>query len=200
VNDSPDPLAALAHELKTPLAAIIGYADAMRARVFGPLDEPYARSAETIHAAARHLLALVDNMAGDASRRGERFDSRTLVGEVLQIFILQAEESGITLIADPGDDPLPAEADPLALRQILINLIANALAATPRGGRVSVGLRRDGGDLTLSVADTGPGITSAEGIGLTLVRALCAGQGGALAFDSPPGGGTTAIVRLPVGA
>jgi cell cycle sensor histidine kinase DivJ len=200
VTDAADPVAALAHELKTPLAAIIGYADAMRGRVFGPLEPPYADAAETIHAAALHLAALVDSLPGRTSRVGEPFDARALVAEVMRLFALKAEGAGVALVFDPGEAPVTAKADPLAARQILINLMANALAATPRGGRVSVSLRRDGGGLVLAIADTGSGIAAPEGLGLSLVRALCSGQGGVLTFDSARGGGTTASVRLPAGA
>ena len=107
---------------------------------------------------------------------------------------------GVALSADLGDAPLTVHADPLALRQILINLVANALAATPRGGRVWVTAAHEGADLRLTVEDTGPGISAGEGTGLALVRAMCAVRGGDFSLDSPPGSGARASVRLPTGA
>ncbi|HEY2179083.1 MAG TPA: HAMP domain-containing sensor histidine kinase [Caulobacteraceae bacterium] len=184
----------LAHELKTPLTAIIGYAEAMSLGAFGPLDEPYVESARTILAAARHLQELIDDLAASV-RAPERFDARASVTEVLGLFAIKAWAAGVSLGATPGEEALIVEANPLVLRQILINLIANALAATPRGGRVNVAVGRDGGDLVLAVEDTGPGVNAPEGLGLKLVRALCAG--GSFNLVSMPGGGARANVRLP---
>ena len=190
---TPDSRAALAHELKTPLAVIIGYADAMIERAFGPLDASYVESAQTIHAAARHLQALIESLTGAVI--GDQVDARGPIAEGIRMFALEAQGRGIRLIADLGEVPLQVVIDPLALKQILINLVANALAATPQGGEVRVTLGQKAGDLTLEVADTGPGIKAPEGLGLGLVRALCAG--GSFSLTSRVGGGAVAKVRLP---
>jgi signal transduction histidine kinase len=202
----PASLAALAHELRTPLAAIIGYADAMRERAFGPLSERYVECAETVEKAARHMLELVERMSGfDPDRReAERgqagsFDALTAVAEVARMLKVQADLLGVSLAAEFPAGPLPAQGDALALKQIAINLIANALAATPRGGAVSLSLERRGDDLIIAVDDTGPGPDGAiEGLGLTLVRGICAAHGGELALHRRAGGGTRAKARLPV--
>jgi signal transduction histidine kinase len=107
-------------------------------------------------------------------------------------------KAGVVLAADLGADALMVDADPLALRQILINLLANALAATPGGGAVTLSLARDRDDLVITLADNGPGIAAPEGVGLGLVRALAAGHGGRLDLRSPSDGGAVATVRLPI--
>jgi cell cycle sensor histidine kinase DivJ len=202
----PASLAALAHELRTPLAAIIGYADAMRERAFGPLSEQYVECAETVEQAARHMLALVERMSGsDPDRRGpERgqagsFDALAGVAEVARMLKAGADVLGVSLAAEFPAGSLPAQGDALALKQVAINLIANALAATPRGGTVSLSLDRRGDDLILVVDDTGRGPEGVvDGLGLALVRGICAAQGGELTLHGRAGGGTRATARLPI--
>jgi signal transduction histidine kinase len=196
VTASLDDAGALAHELKTPLAVIIGYADAMRERAFGPLDDKYVEGARTIEAAARHLHALVEALTGGGRPR-QRFDARAAIAEAAGLFDMRLRDAGVDLVAELGAERLTVVADPLALRQILINLMANALAATPAGGRIEVSLGREGDDLVMTLTDTGPGITAPEGMGLGLVRALAASHGGRLDLASP-GGGAVATVRLPI--
>jgi signal transduction histidine kinase len=199
VTASLDDAQALAHELKTPLAVIIGYADAMGERAFGPLDETYVEAAHAIHAAARHLQALVETLTGLADRPPrQRIDARAPIAEVMGLFDMRLRQADVSLAADLGAAPLMVDADPLALRQILINLLANALAATPAGGTVTLTLGRDRGDLLITLADTGPGIAAPEGLGLGLVRALAGSHGGRLDLGSPSGGGAVATVRLPI--
>jgi cell cycle sensor histidine kinase DivJ len=204
----------LAHELRTPLNAIIGYADAMRAGVFGPVNAPYGEQAEIIHAAALHLLALIDDMArsdpaGDGvwAVRGERFDAAALAREVVAWLAPRAAGAGISIETDLGAAPSPILADPRALRQILVNLLDNALKFTGAGGRIRLGLTREGADLILRVEDSGPGDASrapptpraGSGLGLRLVAALAGAHGGSMRLDTPSGagGGATATVRLP---
>lgn len=198
----PASLAALAHELRTPLAAIIGYADAMRERAFGPLSEQYVECAETVERAARHMLELVERMSGlnpDRQAQAGSFDALTAVAEVAGMLKAQADALDVSLAAEFPAGPLPAQGDALALKQIAINLVANALAATPRGGAVSLSLERRGDDLIIAVDDTGRGPDGAiDGLGLTLVRGICAAHGGELALHRRAGGGTRAMARLPI--
>ncbi len=194
--------AALAHELRTPLAAIIGYADAMRERAFGPLSERYVECAETVEQAARHMLTLVERMSGfnpDRQAQAGSFDALAAVAEVARMLKAQADALGVSLATEFPAGPLPAEGDALALKQVAINLVANALAATPRGGAVSLSLERRGDDLIIAVDDTGRGPDGAiDGLGLTLVRGICAAHGGEFALHSRAGGGTRAMARLPI--
>jgi signal transduction histidine kinase len=198
------PLAELAHELRTPLTSIIGFAEAMRARAFGPLSEAYVGGAETIAEAGRRLLALVEDMTdlakleeGRTSARWEVFDAAEVATEVAALLAIQADKAQVALSARGEATPVKADRD--AIRRLLINLAANAIAATPSGGKVEIATEAKAGELWLTVTDTGPGLGGAgEGLGLTLARALCARHGGSLSLTSDAGAGTLAIARLPV--
>jgi two-component system cell cycle sensor histidine kinase PleC len=194
-------VAALSHELRTPLTAIVGFAEAMRLRAFGPLDEKYVESAQTIEQAARHMLELIARLTGGPERRQFRtFDAAMALAEVRRLLQAQADASGVSLNAALPAGPMTVEADPLALKQIMINLVANALVATPRGGRVEVSIEAEGRNLVIEIADTGPGPAPnlAEGLGLTLVRALCAAHGGGFTLKNGEPSGALAVARLPI--
>ncbi len=215
-------LAELAHELKTPLNAIIGFADVMRQGVFGKLPDKYADYVETIHQSGRHMLELVSNMldmsrirAGGYTIKPEVLDARVVVTETVQMMREAAREAGVSLIAPGAPDPLRVRADKTALKQILTNLIVNGLKYTPPGGSVTV--RADGNSaLLLTVADTGVGIPKdsldrvmkpfeqgvaakpGAGLGLAVVRGLAQLHGGSVRIESPPGSGAIVTVSLPV--
>jgi len=205
VTDAPHPLAVLAHELRTPLNAIIGYADAMKTGVFGPLNAPYGEQAAIIHGAALHLLALVEDMtevakaeAGMWTGRLERLDPATLAGEVTAWLAPRAAAAGVALRAEISESPGQILADGRALRQILVNLLDNALKFTRAGGQVTLRLARDVDALSILVTDSGAGQgQGGQGLGLRLATALCAAMGGALTFQDAPGAGRTVTVRLP---
>ena len=173
----------------------------MRLRAFGPLDEKYVESAQTIEEAARHMLELVARLTdGPEARTFRAFDARTTLSEVRRLLQAQADASGVSLSAALPAGEMTVEADPLALKQVMINLVANALAATPRGGKVKMSLEADGRILVIGIADTGPGPTPnlVEGVGLTLVRALCATHGGEFALTNGEPSGALAVARLPI--
>ncbi len=208
-DSSADPsfLAELGHELRTPLTAIIGFADAMRARAFGPLGEPYAQGADTIHEAGQHLLALVDDLtnvarieSGRAAPAMETFEIGDLVSRTAALFALGAQRAGVRLSVSSDAGPIDVIADRGSIRRILINLIGNALKFTRAGGAVAVTIDMDGVDLLLFVNDDGgrePEVKG-EGLGLRLVRALCTLHDGSMAMASEPGAGTSVTVRLPI--
>lgn len=215
VDDSPDPdapapLAELGHELRTPLTAILGFADAISAEAFGPLPKPYVDCAEAIAAAGRHMLALVDDLtalarleAGRWTPAPERFALRDMIAEVRRLFSLKADQAGVGLRLEVAVDHCWVRADPRAMRQILINLTANALTATPPGGEVTLTVRAEGALAVIEVVDTGvgppvEGAASGAGLGLRLVAAYCAAQGGGFRLSRAPGGGAIAIARLPI--
>jgi signal transduction histidine kinase len=215
-------LAELAHELKTPLNAIIGFADVMRQSIFGKLPDKYAEYVETIHQSGNHMLELVTNMldlsrirAGGYVINPEVIDARVVVTETVQMMRDAARAAGVSLIAPGAPEPLRVRADKTALKQILTNLIVNGLKYTPPGGSVTV--RADGNSsLLLTVADTGVGIPQdalervmkpfeqgvaakpGAGLGLAVVRSLAQLHGGTVAIESPPGLGATVTVNLPV--
>jgi cell cycle sensor histidine kinase DivJ len=219
-------LAGMSHELRTPLNAVMGFSDIMRTRLFGPMPERYAGYPELIHESGRHLLDLINDLL-DMSKieaekyqlRPEALDAREPVKSALAILRSQAEEAGIALRAELPAAPLAAEADRRALKQIVFNLVGNALKFTPRGGEARVSLAAVEGELELTVADTGTGIAPEDlqrlgrpyeqagdaesqakgtGLGLSLVRALAGLHGGTLSIESALGEGAAFTVRLPV--
>lgn len=220
-------LASVSHELRTPLNAIIGFSDVMKARLFGPMPARYAEYADLIHESGQHLMELIGDVLDmskieadsyDLSR--ESFDISEVVGLSVKMMRLQAEEAGLSLTVEPGDQPIRVNADRKALRQIMLNLLSNAVKFTPEGGAVVVMVRVSGPDLVLAVGDSGIGIDPQEaarlgqpyrqassarevdnrgtGLGLSLVRALAGLHGGTMSIASAKGVGTTITVTLPV--
>jgi len=219
-------LANMSHELRTPLNAIMGFSDIMRQKIFGSLPGKYVEYADLIHDAGSHLLDLINDVLDmskiEAARYElslERLDAREPVQAALRLMRLQADEVGIQLRGALPSQPLEADADGRALKQITLNLISNALKFTPRGGLVTVTLRASAGMLDLSVADSGVGISATDlqrlgrpfeqagdvsqqakgtGLGLSLVRAFAELHGGEMNIESQLGEGTAVTVRLPV--
>lgn len=219
-------LASVSHEIRTPLNAIIGFSDAMKSRLFGPVPAKYAEYAELIHESGRHLLELIGDVldlskieADSYSLSHEAFDAGDVIELCTRMLSQRAEDAGVTIELD-ATGPIPVRADRKALRQILLNLLSNAIKFTPRDGVIVVMARARGGDLTLAVGDSGPGIAPAElaqlgqrymqastteqtvdrgsGLGLSLVKALAEMHGGEMTIKSALGEGTTVSVTLPV--
>jgi cell cycle sensor histidine kinase DivJ len=188
----------LGHELRTPLTALIGYAEAMQGEIFGPLPAPYTEHAATILAAARQMLALVDDLGdGGWAVRTVRFDATTLARDALKLFTPRAEAARITLRSRMPDAGMPITSDPRAMTQILINLLDNALKFTAAGGDVTLTLDRDGDELHLVLEDTGGGVAPAgQGLGLEIVGGLCDAIGGRFDLRTTQRG-AVASVRLP---
>ena len=202
-------VAHLAHELRTPLGAIMGYADAMRAGVFGPLDPRYADYAEIIHEAGRHMLAMAEDLLERvrlaepvASNTRAPIDVSEPVAWALRLLKLEAEAAGVELRLERLPETPVIVADRRAIAQMVINLVANALRHTPRGGSVTVDLMTDSPDILMSVRDTGPGMAPGSemaGRGLGLVRELVQSHEGAMTISSVPREGTTVTLRIPGG-
>jgi cell cycle sensor histidine kinase DivJ len=219
-------LANMSHELRTPLNAVIGFADIMRARIFGPIPDKYGEYADLIHQAGQHLLELINDVL-DVSKLAaaryelslESFDARDVVSAAMAMVRGQAEDKGLTLAGALPPEPLPVTADRRALKQIALNLLSNAIKFTPGEGSVTVTLQAVGPYMELIVADTGVGIAPEDlkrlgrpfeqagearqraqgtGLGLSLVRSLAELHKGRLVLDSTLGEGTAALVRLPV--
>ena len=225
--DAPVDLARLVHELRTPLGAIAMLAEIMRDERLGPLGtQRYRGYAADIHDSAAHantvLAAFLDpaNAARGAGGPMEfaELDLKPIVAGSVSALAPVAERAGVSLIAR-----LPASlphviADRRSLRQILNNLVSNALKYTPPGGEVVVSVSyRASGPVVIEVADTGDGMTPAEleratdgaggaealrrrsggsGIGLPLVRAMAAASGATFHIDSALGLGTRATVSF----
>src|ERR1700722_5411017 len=219
-------LANMSHELRTPLNAIIGFSDIMRSRLFGPLEGRYAEYAALIHESGGHLLDLINDVldkstieAEASSLSLEPFDAREAVAAALRLTRVQADTARIALRGALPPEPIEVNADRRALKQIVLNLVSNALKFTPSGGQVNVISRAQNGQLEIIVADTGVGIAPADlerlgrpyeqaggidqramgtGLGLSLVRAFAELHGGTMTIKSILGEGTVVSVRLPV--
>ena len=219
-------LANMSHELRTPLNAVIGFSDVMRTGLFGPLSTRYAEYAEMIHDAGRHLLELINDVLDISKIEAERYelhreplDARDAVQAALRLTRLQADEARVSMRGLLPAEPLEALADPRALKQIVLNLVSNALKFTPAGGSVTVSAKGYGEDLEIVVSDTGVGIAEADlerlgrpyeqagdaahkvrgtGLGLSLVRAFAELHGGSMSIESRLGEGTSVSVRMPV--
>jgi PAS domain S-box-containing protein len=216
------------HELRTPLNALLGFAGLMRQESFGPIGNArYQGYVADIEAAGRHLLAIVDDLLdlakGESGRfefRDEAVDLAAVARDCLHLLGERAAQLRIHLDCEaPPDLPL-CRADPVRLKQVLLNLLVNALDFTPEGGRIAITFAHESGQgLAVAIADTGVGIEpdripfllepfaqlpataphprSGTGLGLPLAKALVEAQGGSFTIDSRPGQGTTIRLRFP---
>jgi cell cycle sensor histidine kinase DivJ len=220
-------LANMSHELRTPLNAIIGFSEVMTHEMFGPIGAPrYLEYAKLIHESGGHLLALINGVldmskieAGKFELHEEIFDFSQDAEQALRFVRLQAERKGVALKMTIAPGAKSIFADRRAVKQILLNLLANAVKFTPRGGEIWIAAARDEGTIELAVADTGVGIPESDlhrlgtpfeqardqqiqvaegtGLGLSLVRALAALHGGEMRIQSRQGEGTVVRVKLP---
>ena len=218
----------LAHELRTPLSAIAGLAEVMRDERLGPLgSERYRGYAAGIHDSAGHAMSVLASYidTGRSSGGGGmptafvEVDVGALVQECVTALTPLAEGAGVVLEQDVGPRLPHLIADRRSLRQILDNLVANALKFTPPRGRISVSVGyAAGGPVAIEVSDTGDGMTPGElerarsgasapephrrrsggtGYGLPLVHVLAAACGASLEIDSILRRGTRVIVSFP---
>jgi two-component system sensor histidine kinase BaeS len=212
-------LADVSHELRTPLTVIGGGLEAMIDGVH-PRDEAHL---EPLLDETRVLARLIEDLrtlslseAGALELRREPVDAAELVDDVVAAFRAAADRGGIVIDAAPPDGAAIVEVDPVRIREVLSNLVANALRHTPAGGRVTVAatMAADGA-VDLSVTDTGEGIAAealasvfdryersdrgGSGLGLAIARSLVVAHGGEITAhsDGVPGHGTTIRVRLP---
>ena len=220
-------LAAMSHELRTPLNAVIGYSELMTMETFGPLSAArYREYAQDIHASGTHLLSLINDIldlsridAGEGKLDEDVLNLHDIVGESLRMVEAQANAAGLALSSAFEAGVPRLRGDARRLKQIVINLLANALKFTPSGGRITVRVSRRDGGIALAVEDTGIGIAQEDipralerfgqvdsslarkydgaGLGLPLARQLAELHGGTLVLQSQVGVGTTVTVTLP---
>ena len=213
-------LANVSHDLRTPLTAILGYAELMNRR--GGLSERHAQSAAVIERNARRLLRLVNDLltlaqtrAGQLHLEREPVDLSELAGEAVQLARPLARQARLRLLCELAPNA-GVIGDRLRLGQLLDNLIANALKFTPAGGSVTVRVTTGQAEVKLSVTDSGPGIPADEqarlyeafvrgagatspgtGLGLTIVRAVADAHGATVALDSSPRGACFTVSFAP---
>ena len=212
-------LADVSHELRTPLSVIQGNVEGMIDGLY-PTDRVHL---ERLLAETRQMERLVEDLrtlsladAGALALHRESVDLAHLAAEVVAGFAPKAEEAGIALAADPADAPdrVPVAIDPTRVRQVIGNLVTNALRHTPAGGAVTVRAVADGALVVLEVTDTGEGMdedaagrafdrfwrrdaAGGAGLGLAIVRDLVEAHGGSVELSSVAGQGTTVRCRFP---
>ena len=221
-------LANMSHELRTPLNAIIGFSEAMAAETFGKIGNPrYKEYLSDVIGAGRHLLALINAVldvvkieSGKIIPKPDRVDIAALAAPCLDMMREVATTKGIGLRLTIATELAPIHADPQHVRQIIINLLANAMKFTPAGGHVELGAQRlADGFVEVWVRDDGIGIApehlekvlepfsqvhdsqinsgNGTGLGLPISRSLAELNRGRLRLESHLGVGTTARIAFP---
>ncbi|HEY8263537.1 MAG TPA: ATP-binding protein [Methyloceanibacter sp.] len=221
-------LANMSHELRTPLNAVIGFAEIIHGEMFGELgDARYRDYAGHIHDSGQHLLQVVNEIldmskieAGKFKIVKEPFAVRPLIDVCCEVTRQAAEKKEITLIVDASPSLPELAADKRAVKQMLLNLVSNAIKFTDAGGWVRIEARLEGTSVALVVADNGIGIDEADlaklgnpfiqannsydrqhdgaGLGLSVVKGLARLHGGDLSLKSKLGEGTVATLLLPL--
>jgi signal transduction histidine kinase len=221
-----DFLAVMSHELRTPLNAIAGYSELLALGVDGPLSQKQSDAVARIRRNQQHLLELIDEVLSFAkieAGRNRLVSERVLVAEAFDNIdpLIQPQLLQKKLQLDRGaiEDGLSVQADPAKLRQILLNVVVNAIKFTPPSGQIRLDATRAGNDVVLSVTDTGIGVPgdkvahifdpffqvdskmtreySGVGLGLTIARDLARAMNGDIAFESEMGKGSVVSVTLP---
>ncbi|TQF32911.1 ATP-binding protein [Bradyrhizobium sp. UNPA324] len=221
-------LATMSHELRTPLNAIIGFSEMIAQEQTLMLGAAQRREyAQLINDSGQHLLSVVNGIldmskmeSGNFEIASEPFAPRASLLHCCNLLALKARENGIDLITDAPHDLPVMTGDPRAFKQIVLNLVANAIKFTERGGQVSVSAAVTGSQLMLRISDTGVGIAPDDlkhigapffqagrtyqrrhegtGLGLSIVKSLVALHLGELTVQSKLGEGTAVTVRLPL--
>jgi signal transduction histidine kinase len=214
-------LANVSHELRTPMNAILGFTDALIAGVDGPLNEEQKASLGWVQRGGRDLLGLINEIldlskieAGNATLDPQPFDPRELVESVVAQHRSLAATKSVRLVWDDAGAPAEVILDRQRVRQILVNLIGNALKFT-REGEVRVETSGADGTFQVAVRDTGRGIEPEQheaifeefrqaggeeggtGLGLAISRRLARAMGGDISLDSEPGRGSVFYLRVP---
>ncbi len=222
-----DVLAFVSHELRTPLGAVLGFAELLQHERVGPLNDKQRGYVRDIRESGEHLLSLTNDLldlskleVGKLALSKSVTDASLVAAGALTLLREGAAERGLSLNAAlPEEAPL-LFADPLKLKQVLLNLLANAVAFTPPGGRVTLALKADADAVTFAVTDTGVGIAKEDlaglfepfaqvgsptrsgrregaGLGLALSKRLVELHGGDMRVTSTPGEGSTFSFSLP---
>ena len=226
-------LANMSHELRTPLNAILGFSEIIGGEMFGPAGHPrYLDYAKDIYSSGRLLLQIIDDLLdlsrlehGKLELHAEEITAKGIIDTCLRLIDGRAREARVRLGIDLPEEPLTLQADALRVKQVLLNLLTNAVKFTPAGGNVTIGARPatppPGGEaeIVFFVADNGIGMSENEievamqpfgqvahamtreqqgtGLGLPLAKGLVELHGGRVAIESKPQTGTRVTVTLP---
>jgi signal transduction histidine kinase len=220
-----DFLANMSHELRTPLNAIIGFSEVLLERMFGDVNAKQKEYLQDILSSGRHLLSLINDIldiskveAGRMELQPEPFDLRFVLQNAVGMVRERATRQGISLAHDVDDRVGTIEADERRVKQILFNLLSNALKFTPAGGRVMLTAARIDNAVQISVRDTGIGIRSEDrdrifeefqqagpgkavegtGLGLALAKRFVEMHGGRIWVESTVGAGSEFTFTLPL--
>jgi len=221
-------LATMSHELRTPLNAIIGFSEMITQEQTLMLGAAQRREyAQLINDSGQHLLSVVNGIldmskmeSGNFEMASEPFAPRASLMHCCNLLALKARENGVDLVTDAPQDLPVMTGDPRAFKQIVLNLVANAIKFTERGGQVTVSAAVSGSQLALRISDTGVGIAADDlkrigapffqagktyqrrhegtGLGLSIVKSLVALHLGELTVQSRLGEGTAVTVKLPL--
>jgi signal transduction histidine kinase len=219
-------LASMSHELRTPLNAVIGFSEVLLDRHFGELNAKQEEYVEDIKDSGRHLLELLNEIldlskveAGMMQLELASISLRQALEDVLAMVRERATRQALSLHLDFDDDVDTVIADPLRLKQVIVNLLTNAVKFTPTGGTIEVGARRVSEEIHVSVKDTGIGIDGADharifeafqqgprtvsttaegtGLGLTLCKQIIELHSGRIWVESHLGEGSTFTFAIP---
>lgn len=227
-------IATVSHELRTPLTAILGYSEALYGGMVGSLTPTQSTFIRIIHENARRLVAIANNLIAMAETEQGRLrlnymptDLALIAAEVVESFIPRMKERQLEWRLEVDEELPLVEVDPVRIRQVLTNLVSNAVKFTYPGGRITVGVAtvpEPGGEspqfCRIWVQDTGIGIPLEEqsriwerfyrsedplraeagglGLGLSIVRTLVEAHGGRVWLESAPGKGSTFTILLPL--
>jgi signal transduction histidine kinase len=220
-------LANMSHELRTPLNAIIGFSQVLGERVFGELNKKQAEYIQDIHESGAHLLSLINDIldlskveAGRMELALKKFDVRLALDNALTLVKERSLRHGISLEVDLGSGLGTIVADERKFKQIMLNLLTNAIKFTPQGGSITVAASGAENRLQIAISDTGVGISLEDqklifeefrqvsetdgqtregtGLGLTLTKKFVEMHGGEISVESEVGKGSNFSFFLPL--
>lgn len=211
-------LAEVSHEMRTPLGAVVGYAKLLDKETLSPEAKTYA---DSVHEAGLYLLELINDLRreaddGDAPPDIRDSDVPQVLNSCMPLVAQQAREAGVALKLDIAPDFPAVRTDPLRLKQVVLNLVGNAIKFTRRGGTVTVKAwtEREDGAFILVISDTGIGMKPEEiaaamaddapgapprrkNLGLPITKRIVESLGGTLHFHSSPDEGTVVTLHFP---
>jgi signal transduction histidine kinase len=213
-------LSRASHELRTPLNAILGFSQLLS---LDELNESQRHSVDQIMAGGRHLLTLIEDLLDYSRLNADSLERRLVeigaqIADAASLCSGLADERGLSVTVDAGDEPLWLRADPRRLKQVLLNLISNAIKYNRPNGSITVRARPDGADgVRVDVIDSGIGMTYGQltrlfqpferldaplhgiegnGLGLVVSKALIEAMDGTIDVASSPGSGSVFSIRL----